>query len=251
MKKLFIASVLAVLCSSCNGTEQPYPNELFESYITDFFDDMNLIDLRGSIGFEVDESTLMIDGGIYHNVDSSFGKQYRIEDQIVLLADVGTDHVDRGTHPRRYKELVTALGDTSFNRTLPFTTMISTALTGTIEKIRIIVNEDYSPQYPAGSDVSALFTAYYEEPLAVVRNNYEQPADAFRFEDFDRDLPQAIYRATVTESVFSNIKALGHRICFLLTTPPAQPGRYTFTIEIESDQGIIVSDISDIIPIGI
>lgn len=118
-----------------------------------------------------------------------------------------------------------------------------------INDIRITVNEEYAAGYPAGADVSTLFTIFYEHPYAVILNNYQSPPTTYGLEHYLGDIPQAIYKDNLAEVDLSDKRALGARFYFLLNGAPAKTGKYSFTIEVQASDGNALSITTKPIPI--
>lgn len=240
MKTLTIALAGLLLCGACDDKEYPdtYPTYA-KSYIFGFFD-IDALSVLERIKFSVDNNRIISQ----HNLDNIVqGRTYRIDAGIVLQGDIYSEWITDDYHSDRYEALCRELGDTLFKKTFSIFTSLNrpSALTGMIDKLHIIANEDYSADYPAGADASGLFTLFYENPHAVVLNNYQSPPNAYRLEYTSIELPQAFYKVPLAEADLKGKKALGVQFYLLLNSAPDRSGSYTFTIEVKASDGKILT----------
>lgn len=254
MKSLLSFLIALVLCSSCSKSMKDIPFDEYSSYIQGYFDIDNISVLE-RCNFSVDEENKIVKQSALDNIcyEKNRGKSYRISDGIILSVDIYSDFISpeglTEVSRKRYEELRDELGDISFNRTLPKTVHLPVALSETIEKIGISVNQDYTAEYKRGADVSGLFTIVYDHPFAVVSNQYQSPADTYRYEYTDSAIPEAVYKEPLAEMDFSSKKALGNNFYLVLNSSPDTSGKYTFTITVKATSGKVLTVTTNEIPI--
>lgn len=246
--------LLAAIFASCSDSEKisGVRREYRESYIWAYFNPEN-IDVLERVYFSTDESSMKIISSPVDNIGAEVnaGKYYSVNDAIFFQVDLSSRIISPDTDLQRYEELRDQLHDTSFNKEITLGGGDIIALTENIDGIRVTVKETYSNDYPAGSDVTALFTVYYEHPYAVILNGYEAPIGTYRDEWTNPELPQAIYKGDLSKVNFSNKTALGNTFRLLLNQAPEQTGTYTFTIEVAKATGGILEAQTIPIPIKV
>lgn len=257
MKWILLFLIVLGVCPSCSKGLKDIPLEEYNSYIQGYFDIENISVLE-RFNFSVDEEHKIINQSTFDNIFyiGNEGKSYSINDGVFLSIDIFSDLISdkEGLTPesrKRYEELRDDLGDTSFKRTLPINTPLPIALTESIEKICITVNQDYTQEYKKGSDVSNLFTLVYEYPFAVVMNRYRSPANAYRYEYTHPDLPAAVYKESLAVAKYAGKRALGTNFCLILNYPPDKSGIYSFTVTVISASGKTLTFTTKGIPLSV
>lgn len=243
MKNLLNFLMVLVISSSCSQTMKDIPFEEYSSFIQGYYDIENLSVLE-RYNFSIDEENKIINQSALDNIsyEGNEGKSYRISDGIILFMSIYSDLISlkeglTEVSKKRYVDLKDELGDTSFNRTLPIHVHLPIALSETIEKIGITVNQDYTGGYKKDSDVSEFFTIVYDHPYAVILNRYQSPANTYRYEYTSSEIPAAVYKEPLAEVNLSGKKALGVGFYLVLNTPPDKSGKYTFTITVKATSG--------------
>lgn len=249
MRIQIIVLVSLLLCWAC--TTETIGSEGIEtrSYIMGYCD-LADISVAERFHFTIEESTKIINPNDYTCDKKGVGTCK----DIALELRFDGDWISEDRNSEQYERLCKEIEDISFNKKLDINiyTHRPVALTEMIDHIRILVNEDYSEAYPAGSDVSALFTLFYEHPYAVVKNNYQSPAYSYFFDYYAPPaIPQAVYEVNLAEADLKGKKALGCTHYLLLNGAPDQDGSYTFTVEVTKADGKILTTTTKPIPIRV
>lgn len=253
MRYRILALAGLFLCGACEDTDfpSPLPTIFHKSYIWGYHD-LEDISVNEKLYFTVDEINR---GIIPYDLDKyeKDKESYQISDGIALSMELSSRFITEDSPDEairnRYAALRDELGDNSFNKSLIYSIHTPISITGMINDIRITVNEEYAAGYPAGADVSTLFTIFYEHPYAVILNNYQSPPTTYGLEHYLGDIPQAIYKDNLAEVDLSDKRALGARFYFLLNGAPAKTGKYSFTIEVQASDGNALSITTKPIPI--
>lgn len=112
------------------------------------------------------------------------------------------------------------------------------------ESVKLFTDQDYAPEFKAGSDVSSLFTVYFEDMLRTVQNDYRSVTEEGTYQDKnfiingDRNLfPHTISAVKLADIDFSKRQFTGTKWYLKPHQAPAESGGYTFTIEIKKENG--------------
>lgn len=228
MKNRTIALAGLLLCAACTTKTTGEEGIFTGSYIREFcyVEDLSVWETGY---FTVDETNRIIAPYGRKNMDQTD------RSQIVLELNMAGERISE--HSERYMPLCREIGDTLFNRKISIYTFMHRpdALTEMIENIHITVNESYSSACPAGADASGLFTLFYENPYAVIHNDYQTPPDAYCLSS--EALPRAFYKTSLAGADLKGKKALGVQYYLLLNSAPDQSGSYSFTIGVEAADG--------------
>lgn len=258
IKDIITLSLLMCFCCSCSDSDDGKKDilvEYQESYIQWYFTP-DRISILERVNLQTDESALQIIPDNFDNINAeeNAGKYYSLRDQIFFQVEIySTKVISRDTDKKRYEELRDRIADNSFNREIAVGIAGTpvTALTEKIHDVKVTVREPYNPDYPGGSDVTALFTVYYEHPYSVVKNRYEAPAGTYRMSTRIPGLPQAIYKDGLDRVDFSTKTALGNEFMLLLNKSPEKTGTYTFTVQVTTAEGDILTVDTAPIPIKV
>lgn len=146
----------------------------------------------------------------------------------------------------RYFELAESIQDNHYPLELYRSWMYDfpTAIVDTFQSVKLFTNQDYTAEYLAGSDVSSLFTIYFEEPWRTIQNNYQTVLANDTYQDvaymnheYWKAFPQTISGNVLSTIDFSQKQFIGAKWFLLPTIKPDTPGDYVFTLEITTQQG--------------
>lgn len=123
-----------------------------------------------------------------------------------------------------------------------------TAIVDTLQSVKVFTDQDYTSEFLAGSDVSSLFSIYFEDPLRTIQNDYKSVTgeDAYQDKRFQSNDYWKVFPHTITGNILSTIDF--SKKYFIgsewLLTPHQKPdvsGEYVFTIEIATRSGKVVT----------
>jgi hypothetical protein len=261
MKNICVFIITAIVLVACENSEDcgcvPPPEKTFKSYIQTFIECGKIRDHKlqvvSNIGLKVDtvKKTLNINA----NVD--FSTPYSIENDIWLEIVAQSSHViDRdsslyyavpqigrtdflfsnGDNPndpfylerqRMYDKYIDIVGDTLFNKKLESPPK-SNAIITPVKDIVITCDKDFTSEFPAGSNLNSLFTVYFDNPYATVKNNYRTVEGSYRYEWVLSDFPVSIFEAPLSEINFSNYPFISNKWNCRLNVAPENTGSYIF-----------------------
>ena len=149
----------------------------------------------------------------------------------------------------KYAELAESIRDNHYPLTLYHSWLFDfpTAIADTFHSVRIFTTQDYTADYLAGSDVSNLFSIYFEDPLRTIENNYQTVyADdtyqdvAYLNHEYWKTFPQTISGNILSSIDFSKKPFIGAKWFLLPNTKPDTAGDYVFNLVITTKQGKII-----------
>jgi hypothetical protein len=254
MKKILTAFYLVLLSvgiAGCEGNEAPGPygrppvNE--KSYIQGFFE-LNDLHVGPISGFKVNKDNNSI------TLDTSFDapRVYDISDHVGLSILIGSEGIGKGlinwqkgrdSYFDYYNELVEKIGDTSYNSNLMYSlSNIIIAVADTLQFVNITCNKQIDERHPAGSSLNNLFSVYFEDPYAVIKNGYKSLTGENYYSlegipEILKDFPYSIFGAKLSSVDLTTKPYMGIAWRVLLDTAPETTGEYTFTVSITNKQG--------------
>lgn len=146
----------------------------------------------------------------------------------------------------RYFELAESIQDNHYPKTLYRSWLYNfpTAIVDTFQSVKIYTDQDYTADYPAGSDVSSLFSIYFEEPLRTIKNNYQTVLADDTYQDVEymnheywKTFPQTISGNVLSTIDFSKKQFIGAKWFLIPNTKPDTAGDYVFRFVITTEQG--------------
>ncbi|TDS51455.1 hypothetical protein [Myroides indicus] len=150
----------------------------------------------------------------------------------------------------RYEEYAELIGDNHYplNLLRSWHFNYPDAIVDKFESVKIFTDEDYTADFPAGSDVSSLFNIYFEDPLRTIQNNYQSVTaeDAYQNKEYVSNeywkaFPHTITGNTLSEIDFSQKNFIGSKWFLMPNQKPDILGEYTFTIEITTNDGRVIT----------
>ncbi|MDR1405961.1 MAG: hypothetical protein LBI89_02000 [Prevotellaceae bacterium] len=248
---LFGACEVNSIDCGCEG-----PKSMVQSYIRQFMSS-DTLKIRPAIGgFDVDENTRII--------QLNTGKEpvgvSSVSEHINFYLYLEPFHVNNGgvflyncaenlNYPsddcmevtNKYNAQVKEIGDTSFNREIALNlNNLADATLGKIASVSITGDKDFSAAYPAGSSLNDLFTIYFNDPIAVIKNNYQQVEGTYRYhEEFyvNPTYPFAIYKEKLSAVNFPERPFIDYRWVVVLDVAPQTTGLYTFYVTVTLEDG--------------
>lgn len=240
-----------LLLSSCKSSDDitccgpPYnPGHYIQTYYTDLKEDGIFFEPNWT-QLSLDESERIIEIG--HNPQEN-----QPGNALAMILTFNVLHEKyRGTpgHFVLFNLFANSIGDTHYTSTHYRSWLFDfpTAIGEKFQSVKLYTDQDYSSDFKAGSDVSSLFTVYFEDLQRTVQNNYQSvmEADTYQDKDFiingDRNFfPHTISAAKLMDIDFTQGKFIGTKWYLKPHQTPDVTGVYTFTIEIKKENGKIV-----------
>ncbi len=244
---LMTACIFCLSCSDDNdNTKTAYPPINEKSYIQGFYD-LELNNVRVSAGFGLlpDKERNIIYFRKTSDTDdiSSIGKGVR------LSITIGQDIYGRGLidykeiNPYRseYFRYIDLINDTLYNSDIMdgLGGGMAFALTDTLQTIRITCDKDFNAEYKAGSDLSSLFSIYFEEPYTTVKNGYKssQGKNYYEVDIIRKEFPYSFYGELLSKVDLSKKYFIAPLLYLSLEATPDKTAEYLFTVTIKNTQG--------------
>ena len=261
MKKILVlfAGLFLFAVTGCetviNGSD---PNYKEKSYIQSF-SELNNISVGFIKGFEVDKTqktVCFLGAGFDHPMP------YEITDGIGIVIDISdnpeiwigsiTKWGDRASY---YNELVEKIGDTHFD-TVAYIFQ-SVALADTLKTINITCNKDIDSNHPAGSSLNDIFSIYFDDICAVIKNGYKTLTGQSYYSilvvvDGEICVLEDIRAFYGTKLSSVNLPDKPHsspRLYLILDTAPENTDEYLFTVSITNTKGKTIEGVSEPIKI--
>lgn len=227
-----------------NGTAYPPINE--KSYIQGFYD-LELDNVRVQAGFgippdkeknkinfrNITDSENPISGAINVRLGIYIGKNTSGRG-LISYPEINTYKVE-------YFKYIDLIGDTSYNsdKMDGLDGQMAYALTDTLRTIQITSNKDFNAEYKAGDNLNSLFSIYFEEPYATIKNGYKslQGKNYYEVDVIRKEFPYSFYGERLSEVDFSKKYFIGSQLHLSLEAIPDKTEEYTFTITIRNTQG--------------
>lgn len=253
MKKIFVKQsvVLLLLVSilfNCHSKEDSPAYPAFNnSYIQSFVGHYDTIRVQDKVGIYIDHTDKTIRRQTTSIPSYNLDKAYNIADGMVLEIEANSQGYELNSTTSEYKKIIELLGDDDFK--LDYRVgwdLAPVAILDTLSSISITCNQDYTKDYPAGSDITALFFVCFEHPYLVIKNNYKnyEGLDAYKFNGIVAGFPHAMVGGNLKTMNFSDRPSIGKSwICQFLYAPD-DTGVYTFNIEVTKTNGKKMTTIS-------
>jgi hypothetical protein len=255
MKKnsLFLIGIsIGILCYACTSganenkeeNSPPYgPPSFSKSYIQGF---MGYDKLKAHVrvgDFKIDEDTKTIDHG-YIGIDPD-GRYSSLSDGIRLLVEIegpgfndcarfGGEYVSDLCleHTQKFHVQVEEIGDTLFNKTVYIFGDMAQSTLAQIKSVTITGDKDFSASYPAGSSLNNLFTVYFNDPYALIKNNYQPIEGTYKYhtDSYTSNYPFAVFKENLSAVNFSERPFIDYRWHMVLNVAPEITDTYTFHI---------------------
>jgi hypothetical protein len=131
-----------------------------------------------------------------------------------------------------YDYYIALIGDTSYNARLRKDAYYGGwAIITPLKSIAIVADKDFNSDYPVGSDLSSLFTVYFDDPYSTVKNGYRSVEGTYRFFE-NAPFPQSIFKSKLTEANFEERPFIGHEWLCFLDVAPEKADTYTFQVKV-------------------
>ena len=276
MKNYFLIIIIALYFCACNSDDNSPPFKYFsKSYIEIFIDCSKMNDkklrIQPDVGLKIDTENRIIS----YDVFSKFSEPYSINDDIWLFIEarssltmnkdnslywavpqIGSSGflLSSGDDPnddfylerqRGYDKYIAMIGDTTFN--WPGATMSSITIVTPVSEIVITCDKDYTDNYPAGNNISNLFTVFFYDNYATIKNGYKPVNGSYRYEIKEDDgiyrssnFPFSIISANLASIDFSSFPFISNTWQCHLDVPPDKSDSYTFYIKVIFTDGTVL-----------
>ncbi|HMM02752.1 MULTISPECIES: hypothetical protein [unclassified Dysgonomonas] len=232
MKKLFVlGSVLSLLIiTSCDknecGCDTAPVNE--KSYIQGF-SELGEIQLSIGTGAKVDKAKNTI--------------TYGSENGLSIGVFIGDGGKGRGaitwdnSNADYYNKLVERIGDISYNK-YP-NSGITWANADTLQVITIICDKPMDDSHPAGCSLNDLFSIYFLDICALVKNGYKPVTGSKYFSIVNEyyEYPYTLFGDRLSSVNLVEKPHIGIDIDLILEAVPEHTDEYTFTVSVTNKQG--------------
>jgi hypothetical protein len=255
MKKIFFLILIATTIVACEdrGENDTVPVELAKHYIDRFVDCKQLKISSWTGDFFIDEKlkiveqteekienviTLKIDGLPENKREETYYIVYHADYSDGFTPDDAFYARIRGT----YLNYIEQIGDTCFNMYLPGgVSSTITAITIPLKTISITSNKDFGKEYPAGSEMNGLFTVFFDDAYATIKNGYKQVEGTYTIyspdNKFQYKIPHSIYKAKLSEVNFAEHPFITNEWSCISNAVPEKTDEYTFHIKVSMDDG--------------
>ncbi|MDR1896310.1 MAG: hypothetical protein LBR10_05925 [Prevotellaceae bacterium] len=198
-------------------------------------------------GFSVNESTKIIDyplGGIdvderYFSISDVIRLYVGIEGYKDMLYDCiqenGTARTDVECveATQKYYAQASEIGDTLFNQWLRTSSEVAMSTLARIKSVIISSDKDFNTAHPAGSSLNDLFTIYFNDPYALIKNNYRPIEGTYTYLSGDNlGYPFAIFKETLSSVRFIERPFIDHRWDIVLNVGPETSDTYIFYVKV-------------------
>jgi len=254
MKKLLFLSLFGISLITCekNNSSISVPVDFTKNYISRFVDceDINVSsgEYYLSSMFDTEMPKLLIQALPkkdtvlnIHNLYNCWNGFYF--DNNILLSG---NSYDDGRYPddvyytnkrQIYYSYINQIGDTCFNRILPGGhSPISDAITVPLRTISITCDKDFSPEFPAGAELSSLFHVVFDDFYATIKNGYKTAEGSF---SPPNDTPNwkyyvnhSYFKEKLSEVNFPERPFIGNEWLCILDVVPNKTAEYTFHVKV-------------------
>jgi hypothetical protein len=274
MKKIFLAVCIIFGLSACGkDVNQNNPDDfalaqftIFKSYIETFVK-CQVMEVQSVVGEQIDETKkifgscidrlaagdtnpnvfsvadgieLDIKGHRWSNLDEKdtcvfYDNKYYNSD--LINEDERIYYAERKAG---YDYYIALIGDTSYNvRSRKDEPPLGVAIITPLKSIAIVADKDFSGDYPAGSDLSPLFTVYFDDPYSTVKNGYKQVEGTYRFIE-DAPHPQSIFKSKLSAANFEERSFIGNEWRCFLDVAPEKTDTYIFHVKATFVDGTVL-----------
>lgn len=151
--------------------------------------------------------------------------------------DMPSDMSDPSATTAQYKDLVEQIGDTSLDKHIRLSgSQLAQVLLNKITSVTITCDKAFDAQHPAGSSLNDLFTIAFNDPIALIENDYQIPAGYYQYPcvTCDSDMyPSAVLLKKLSTVDFAEHPYLDNYWNCRLDKAPAATDIYTFTVRVD------------------
>lgn len=258
--RLFYIFVLLLILNACDFNKD---NTVNDSYIQGFVR-VSALSISAKTGLIVDFDNKKV--SLQFN-DIRKERTYSITDGICLYIKSVQSRTE-GFYPKwvtgssssdlnlKYQEYLDLIGDKGFDKKyrnygVLCSPCLSVAIIDTLQSVAVTCDKDFTENLPAGSNLNELFTIFYDDPYAVVKNGYRNYTgeDAFRDDYMVQDFPYAFIGNKLSAVDFTKKPFIGDTWILYLNEAPDKTDTYTFSVKITKTDGTVLS--ARTYPIGI
>jgi hypothetical protein len=230
-------------CSNKIENSPPYAPSFFsKSYIQWFIGDDTVKTITRVGGFSIDENTKVIEEfiGIVHDGRySSLSEVIRL--RVSIEGSGGFNDCARNVawpsdrcleDTRKFYAQLAEIGDTSFNKEVYGFGAASTQ--ARIKSVTITSDRDFTADYPAGSSLNDLFTIYFNDPYALIKNNYQPIEGTYKYQTdyYTSNYPFVVFKEQLSTVNFIERPFIDYEWHVVLNAAPETTGTYAFHIAI-------------------
>ncbi|MDO4727310.1 MAG: hypothetical protein Q4A56_08895 [Porphyromonadaceae bacterium] len=259
-KNILVFSVILVLLG-CDTTppspDTPPPLRFHKSYIQYFRElrqarNKNLIlDVLKGSRIDTNKRVIYAMGGLVED----FSRFYSVDERLGFRIHVQNcpeglyhripmhPHMEKLYSPEEWEELkrvnrvydslLNLIGDTAFNKSMRRETHIAAIITP-LDSIKVTCDKAFNPKYPQGSNLSSLFTVFFDDPYTTVKSGYTYAPTHYVYEwnIYYNEVPISVAKANMGTADFANRPFIGYTWYCMLDVAPDKSDTYTFTIEV-------------------
>jgi hypothetical protein len=135
---------------------------------------------------------------------------------------------------QKYFAKIAEIGDTSFNRRMYATEYMPRSTLAQIKSVTVTSDKDFNAAHPAGSSLNDLFTIYFNDPCALIKNNYQPIKGAYKYRPNGHldDWPYAIFKEQLSAVNFIERPYTDYRWNTVLNVAPETTDTYTFYVKV-------------------
>jgi hypothetical protein len=242
MKNILLLFCIAFGLSACTDDCCTPPTWFYKSYIQTFVDCRFLHNRQLNV-----QAGIRMDGGIQLDIYgrvSSGEDAYRDSSVFYDNTYYNSLHLDEEGRiyyarcKQGYDKYIAIVGDTSYNAELDMPLDVRAMITP-LHSIAITADKDFGDDYPAGSDLSSLFTVCFDDPYATVKNGYKSIEGTGSLSHIVW-YPQSVVSVKLSEANFSERPFIGDEWLCLLDLAPEQTGEYTFYVKARLVDGTVL-----------
>jgi hypothetical protein len=147
-----------------------------------------------------------------------------------------------------YDKYINVVGDTAFNKKAVST--IAVAILDTLSSIIITANKDFGVNHLAGANLSSLFSIYFYDLYAFIKNGYQPPEGTYNISDEhfiappDERIHMPLFKAKLSELNFAERPFIGNEWYCHLEVAPEKTGEYTFNVQVTLVDGTVLESLS-------
>ncbi len=263
-KNILVFSVILILLG-CDTTprslDTPPPIIFHKSYIQYFRDLGEINNQTLSVWISSGNRIDTINKVVYPegNLIEDYSKYYGIDENLSIGVSVRMNQIGlyyrkpmgskEYTNPdvwkenerinRVYDSLLNLIGDTAFNKITREHIDIGAIITP-ISTFVITCNKDYNSKFPKESDISSLFTVFFDDPYSTVKSGYKQAPDHYEYDwAYKNIFPKSIVKTNLATADFANRPFIGDEWRCMLDVAPDNSDSYTFTVEVTLTDGTV------------
>ncbi len=260
-KNILVFSVILILLG-CDTTptppDTPPPLRFYKSYIQYFRDlsktkEFVVYVVKGS-RMDTTQQIIYTTGGLVEDFSQYYDVSERLGFRMVITKGQEGLYYRRPENPntdyyyleevrkmnRVYDSLVNLIGDTAFNKSMRRQTDVC-AIMNTVESIRITSDKAFNAQFPQGSNLSSLFTVFFDDPYATVKSGYTYAPTHYVYKwniDYN-EVPISVAVTNLATADFANRPFIDDNWECILDVAPDNSDSYTFTVEVTLTDGTV------------